>query len=103
MFNTNYFPKIRLKYLAFLAVYDKLEICKLLLDHFDCVFTTPEPSKIIHDPKTFFTEPPVSDASYLTDINFSESVIIDAIKELSPNSAAGPDGIPASPLINCAS
>ena len=82
--------------------HDKLEICKLLLDHFDSVFTTPDPSKVIHDSKTFFTEPPESDASYLTDINFSENVIIDAIKELSPNSAAGPDGIPASLLINCA-
>ena len=78
-------------------------MCKLLLDHFDSVFTTPDPSKIIHEPKTFFTEPPVSDASYLTDINFSENVIIDVIKELSPNSAAGPDGILASPLISCAS
>ena len=32
----------------------------------------------------------------LTDINFSE-----AIKELSANSAAGPDGLPASLLMNC--
>ena len=71
----------------------KLEMCKLLLDHFDSVFTTPDPSKITHDPKTFFVEPPVLDASCLTDKNFSETVIIDAIKELSPNSAAGPDGI----------
>ena len=39
-------------------------------------------------------------AIYLTDINFSENVII---KELSPNSAAGPDGMPSSLLINCAS
>ena len=30
-------------------------------------------------------------------------MIIDAIRELSPNSAAGPDGIPSSLLINCAS
>ena len=83
--------------------HDKVEMGKLLLDHFDSVFTTPVPSKIIHDLKTFFTEPPVSDASYLIDIHFSENVIIDAVKELSPNSAAGPDGIPASLLINCAS
>ena len=47
-------------------------MCKLLLDHFDSVFTTPDPSKIIHDPKTFFAEPPVLDASCLTNINFSE-------------------------------
>ena len=26
---------------------DKLEMCKLLLDHFDSVFTTPDPSKIV--------------------------------------------------------
>ena len=37
----------------------------------------------------------------LTDINFSESLISEAIKELSANSAAGPDGLPASLLINC--
>ena len=82
---------------------DKLEMCKLLLDHFDSVFTTPDPSKIVLDPQSFFSNPPLSDASSLTDINFSENVIIDAIKELSPNSAAGPDGIPSSLLINCAS
>ena len=83
--------------------HDKLEMCKLLLDHFDSVFTTPDPSKIINDPKTFFAEPPVLDASCLSDINLSETVIVDAIKELSPNSAAGPDGIPATLLISCAS
>ena len=77
-------------------------MCKLLLDHIDSVFTTPDPSIVIHDPKTFFTESPAPDASYLTDINFSENVITDAIKELSPNSAAGPDGMTASLFINCA-
>ena len=38
----------------------------------------------------------------MTDITFSDSIIIEAIKELSPNSAGGPDSIPASLLINCA-
>ena len=33
----------------------------------------------------------------------TESIIMDSIKELSPNSATGPDGIPASLLLNCAS
>ena len=78
-------------------------MCKLLLDHFDSVFTTPDRSKLVLDPKLFFRNPPVSDANWLTDINFSERVIVDAIEELSPNSAAGPDGIPSSLLINCAS
>ena len=78
-------------------------MCKLLLHHFDSVFTTPDPSKNVLDPNLFFTNPPISDTSCLTDINFSESVIIDAIRELSPNSAVGPDGIPSSLQINCAS
>ena len=59
---------------------DKHKMCKLLLDHFDSVFTTPDPTKIVLDPKSFFTNPPVSDTSCLTVINFSESVIIDAIR-----------------------
>ena len=40
---------------------------------------------------------------FLTNIIITESLIIDSIKELSSNSAAGPDGIPASLLLNCAS
>ena len=67
------------------------------------MFTTTDPSTFVLDPKTFFIKPPVSHASCLTDIDFSESVIIDAIKVLSSNSAAGPDSIPPSLLINCAS
>ena len=39
---------------------------------------------------------------FLTDITLSDSIIIETIKELSPNSAGGPDGIPTSLLINCA-
>ena len=38
----------------------------------------------------------------LTDINITESIIIDSIRELSSNSDAGPDGIPPSLLLNCA-
>ena len=47
----------------------------LFMNHFDSVFTTLDKSKIIHDPVTFFAKPPVSDPSYLTDINFNESGI----------------------------
>ena len=39
----------------------------------------------------------------LTNIMIKGSIIIDYIKELSSDSAAGPDVIPASLLINCAS
>ena len=42
------------------------------------------------------------DELFLTDITITESIIIDSIRELSSNSAAGPDGIPCSLLLNCA-
>ena len=40
---------------------------------------------------------------FLTNIIITKSIIIDSIKELSSNSAACPDGIPASLLLNRAS
>ena len=46
--------------------------------------------------------PPGNALNYLSDIDFSESIIIGSIKELSCNSAAGPDGFPSSLLINFA-
>ena len=39
---------------------------------------------------------------FLTDITITESIIIEPIRELSSNSAAGLDGIPPSLLLNCA-
>ena len=78
-------------------------MCELLLDHFNSVFTTPNSSKIVNDQITFFSIEELTNDQLplLTDINFSELLISDAIKELSANSAAGPDGLPASLLINC--
>ena len=38
----------------------------------------------------------------LTDIMLNEDIIIEAINELSPNSAAGPDCVPSLLLVNCA-
>ena len=57
------------------------------------------------DPESFFSVVSITsqdDEVFLTNIIITESLIIDSIKELSSNSAAGPDGIPAS-LLNCAS
>ena len=39
---------------------------------------------------------------YLTNIVLSEKIIIEAIHELSTSAAAGPDGIPSSLLVKCA-
>ena len=38
---------------------------------------------------------------YCTNIVLSEKIIIEVIHELSTSSAAGPDGIPSSLLVNC--
>ena len=58
------------------------------------------------DPESFFYVGSITsqdDEVFLTNIIITESIIIDFIKELSSNSAVGPDGIPASLLLNCAS
>ena len=59
---------------------------------------------IVHDSVSFFSCQSIipSDDYYLTDIEIDETIIIDAINELSSTSAAGPDAIPPLLLINCA-
>ena len=82
---------------------NKYEMCCLLVNQFNSVFTKPKQTSVIKDPVTFFLPHTTrEDDLFLTDITLSDSIIIEAIKELSPNSAGGPDGIPASLLINCA-
>ena len=82
---------------------NKYEMCCLLVNQFNSVFTKPNQTSVIKDPVTFFLSHTTrEDDLFLTDITLSDSIIIEAIKELSPNSAGGPDGIPASLLINCA-
>ena len=83
---------------------DKFLMCKLLVDQFNSVFTTPDQSKIVIDPELFFSvdEKSAIESPHLSSIVFTDEIVLSAIKELSHNSAAGPDGIPASLLINCA-
>ena len=67
--------------------------------------TIPDPQPIITDPLLFFTHEPntsINKSLSLTDIMLNEDIIIEAIHELSPNSAAGPDCVPSSLLVNCA-
>ena len=67
------------------------------------MFTKPKQNFVIKDPVTFFLSHTTrEDDLFLTDITLSDSIIIEAIKELSPNSASGQDGIPASLLMYCA-
>ena len=70
-------------------------MCCLLANQFNSVFTKPKQTFVIKDPVTFFLSYTTrEDDLFLTDITLSDSIIIEAIKELSPNSAGGPDGIP---------
>ena len=81
---------------------NKYEMCCLLVNQFNIVFTKPKQTYVIKDPVTFFLSHTTREVDlFLTDITLSDSIIIEAIKELSPSSAGGPDGIPASLLINC--
>ena len=83
---------------------NKTEMCTILLDQFNSVFSTPKPDMIISDPVSFFScqsIPIGAELNYLSDIEFSESIIVESIKELSSNSAGGSDGFPSSLLINC--
>ena len=67
------------------------------------MFTKPKETSVIKDPVTIFLSHTTrEDDLFLTDITLSDSIIIEAIKELPLNSAGGPDGIPTSLLINCA-
>ena len=78
-------------------------MCCLLANQFNSVFTKPKQTSLIKDLVTFFLSHTTrEDDLFLTDITLSDSILIEAIKELSPNSAGGPDGFPTSLLINCA-
>ena len=67
------------------------------------MYTKPKHTSVIKDPVTFFLSHTTrEDDLFRTDITLSNSIIIEAIKEFSPNSAGGPDSIPTSLLINCA-
>ena len=83
---------------------DKYEMCCSLLNQFNSVLLSQILRKLLLTLILFFTKQPSMVQAiglYLTHIVLSEEIIIDAIQELSPNSAAGSDGIPSSLLVNC--
>ena len=81
---------------------EMLEICALLLDQFNSVFTSPITNMIVHDPVSFFSCQSLNPNECLTDVEITEQIIIDSIQEHSSASAAGPDGVPSSLLLKCA-
>ena len=85
-----------------LLVNERIEICSLLLDQFNSVFTSPITNMIVHDPVSFCSYQSLNPDECLTDIEITEQIIIDSIQKLSSTSAAGPDGVPSSLLLKCA-
>ena len=81
---------------------NKYEMCYLLANQFNSVFTKHKHIYVIKDSVTFSLSHTTRDDLFLTDINPSDSIIIEAVKEFSPNSAGGSGGMPTSLLINCA-
>ena len=70
--------------------------------------TIPDPQQIVTHPVLFFAHEPntgINKSLFLTDIMVNEDIIIEVIlmiHELSLNSAACPDCVPSSLLVNCA-
>ena len=67
----------------------------LLLNQYNSVFSTPCREKDITNPEEFFNIEDSNDNDILSDIIINQSVICDAINEMSSSSASGPDGLPA--------
>ena len=75
---------------------------KILSDQYSSVFNQPRSEWIIPDLEEFFKVDSVQlSGDLLSDVDFTEDDIKSACDELSPKSAAGPDGIPASMLKTC--
>ena len=73
-----------------LLVNERLEMYSLLLDQ---CFTSPVANRIAHDPVSYFSNQYINPDECHTDIEITESIIIDSINELSSTSTAEPDGI----------
>ena len=76
-----------------------LETCNILAKQYTKAFSQPDTTMTIPNPKEFFTNQ--NPNLQLVDIQFGTTEITQAISELSMNSAAGPDGLPAILLIKC--
>ena len=78
-------------------------MCCLLANQSTSVCTKHKQKHVIKYPVTFFLTHPTTtreDDLFLTDITLSNSIISEAIKELSRNSVGGHDVIHTHPLIN---
>ena len=79
------------------------EMCNLLLEQYNSVFSLPCAEKTIKNPQDYFVSDKINSCENetLSDILLNKDVISEAINEMSTNSAAGPDGMPASLFKEC--
>ena len=74
---------------------DVPEMCNLLLNQYNSVFSIPCREKYITNPEEFFNIEDSNDNDIVSDIIINQSVICNAINAMSSSSASGPDGLPA--------
>ena len=74
-------------------------ITEMLKTQYESVYSSPLPDKIVSSPQEFFSEnvTPVQ----LDNVQIDREDIMDAIDQLNPHSAAGPDGVHAIVLKRC--
>ena len=81
---------------------DKKIICKLLLDQFNKIFSTPNVENRVNDPVSYFSSEMGSLTPQLNNITIDKNKTIEAVHDLSTHSAPGPDGVPAIVFKECA-
>lgn len=83
-------------------VNNKSDMCDMLLNQFNSVFSKPMHEYKINDIDVFFTNPQSTNGQpSLTNIIFTEDLVKEAIKSMRLNSAPGPDGLNCHILKNC--
>ena len=82
---------------------DPKEICELLREQYESVFSTPLSHSKVNDPSKLFDTGNSDNNNVLSDIEFSEADLIAAMKEIKHDAANGPDDFPAILLNKCSS
>ena len=80
-------------------VNDPLEMAEILSEQYSSVFSSPKNEDT--ELNTLFPDHDTSDLPSLSQINFTDAQLADAMKDLAPNAAPGPDGFPAILLKKC--
>ena len=72
--------------------YGPAKMAQILSDQFESVFSTPDPSKKVNDPRLFFSQGLPTNIKSLSDIKFNVPDVELVLGDLKPTSGDGPDG-----------